>query len=53
MLSSFVHVSSTELAEFMVTEQIKSCVSPTTPCRKPLGCKEILGAGATDNYNSN
>ena len=50
MLLAFVHVSSTELgsiAEFIVTEQMISCLSPITLLKKPLGWKDNLGAGTT------
>ena len=53
LLSSYVHVNSTELGstvEFIVIEQMKFCISPTTLCSIPLGCKETLEAGATNNY---
>ena len=55
MLSLFVHVSSTELgsiAEVIMIEQMKSCISPTTLCRKPFGCKEILGTGTTSQIEN-
>ena len=56
MLSLYVHVSSTELVsivEVIVIEQMISCNSPTTPCRKPLGRKEILETSAMNNHYNN
>ena len=53
ILSLFVHVSSTEsgsIAEFIVTEQTISCISPMT---LSLGWNEILGIGTTNNYKTN
>ena len=56
MLSAFVQVSSTKsgsIEEVIVTEQVISCISPTTPCKSSLGWKEILGRGAkiSKKYN--
>ena len=56
MLSLYVHISSTELGsivEVILIEQMISCNSPTTPCRKPLGRKEILETSAMNNHYNN
>jgi len=51
MLSEFNQVNCTEsgsIAEVIVTEQIRSCICPTVPEKKPLGCNEIPGVGTIE-----